>query len=100
MVTYEQNPELFMQQVKWAILINQLISTLIIAIVLGLVPAIIAKIKGRSFFAWWGLGALCPFIVIPVSFFIKDKSGKQCPKCREWVVKDATICRHCQSDLG
>lgn len=38
---------------------------------LALIPAGIAKVKGRSFIAWWILGLLCFIIVLPASIFMK-----------------------------
>jgi hypothetical protein len=38
---------------------------LAIAVVIGLIPAIIAKKKGRSFFVWWVYGALLFIVALP-----------------------------------
>lgn len=39
--------------------------------VIALIPATIAKTKGRSFIAWWVLGLLCFIIVIPAAIYMK-----------------------------
>jgi cytochrome c-type biogenesis protein len=40
---------------------------------LGLIPALIARSKGRNFFDWWVFGAGLFPIALPVSLFIKPK---------------------------
>ena len=42
-------------------------------IVLGLIPAFIAKSKGRKFYDWWFFGAALIFIALPASMLIKPK---------------------------
>ncbi len=39
----------------------------------AVIPAAIARAKGRSFIAWWVLGTLFFIIVMPVSIFLKKK---------------------------
>jgi cytochrome c-type biogenesis protein len=45
-----------------------------ILIILGLVPAFIARSKGRKFIDWWLFGAALIFIALPASLLIKPKS--------------------------
>lgn len=40
-------------------------------IVLGLIPAFIARSKGRKFFDWWFFGAALIFVALPASLLIK-----------------------------
>jgi cytochrome c-type biogenesis protein len=42
-------------------------------IVLGLIPAFIARSKGRKFFDWWFFGAALIFVALPASLLIKSK---------------------------
>jgi cytochrome c-type biogenesis protein len=42
---------------------------------LGLIPALIARSKGRSFFDWWVFGAGLFPVALPVSLFIKPKNN-------------------------
>ena len=44
---------------------------LLIAAVIGLIPAAIANSKGRSFFAWWIYGTLFWIIAMPHSLLLK-----------------------------
>jgi hypothetical protein len=45
--------------------------------ILGLIPAFIARNKGRSFFDWWVFGAGLFPIALPVSLIIKQKGNNR-----------------------
>ena len=79
---------------------------ILIAAVLGLVPAAIAAAKGRSFVLWWLYGTLLFIIALPHAIFAKSASAaidaqkigagnKQCPSCAEWIRPEAKMCRFC-----
>lgn len=78
---------------------NQIVFYILIALVLGLLPAIIGKIKGYSFFAWWFLGAAFFIVAFPLAVFISS-DYKKCPFCLEKIKKSATVCRFCQRELS
>jgi hypothetical protein len=44
---------------------------IVFAMGIAVIPAAIAKVKGRSFIAWWVLGTLCFPVVLIASLFIK-----------------------------
>lgn len=68
----------------------------LILIVIAIIPAYIAEKKGRNFLLWY-IYALCLWIFAIIHvFFIKDRSGKQCIACCEWINKDAKICKVCK----
>jgi hypothetical protein len=58
-----------------------LIQAAFILMVLAIIPATIAKVKGRSFIAWWVLGLLCFIVVFPISIYMKKlpEAGRQEP---------------------
>lgn len=72
---------------------------LIIPVILGLLPAAIAHNKGYSFLGWWVLGAMLFIVALPCAIFLKNKSGKKCPKCAEYVDVEARLCKFCRSEL-
>ena len=79
---------------------EELIFAVAVSLFLGLITGMIASSKGRSFGEWWFYGFAMFIIALPCSLFLKDKSGKQCLDCREWVAKEATVCRFCQSKFN
>jgi hypothetical protein len=83
----------------------------ILPVLLGLVPAYIAKRKGRSFGLWWIYGAAILIMALPHSLLLKtDQSAierklsaeglKKCPYCGESIEQDSSICRFCGQNLG
>ncbi|MBX3491827.1 MAG: zinc ribbon domain-containing protein [Parvibaculum sp.] len=83
---------------------------LLLPIVLGLIPAVIAREKGRSFGVWWLYGALLWIVAFPHSILLSKnqdqidarairQGGQKCPHCAEIVRRDARVCRFCGGDL-
>ena len=83
---------------------------LILAVLIGLLPASIAKSKGKSFILWWIYGAAIFIVALPHSILTKSNLAslekqklsegmKKCPKCAELVKEEATLCRYCNSEF-
>ena len=73
------------------------VAGLVIAAVIGLIPAVIAHQKGRSFIGWWVFGFAFFLIALIASLCIRSR--KRCPACHEWMRQEASVCPHCRTDL-
>jgi hypothetical protein len=74
-------------------------------VLLGLIPAFIARSKGRSFIGWWALGLFFLVPALVAALVIgptrdADVGRVQCPRCAEWIVPGAQVCRFCGTEFG
>jgi hypothetical protein len=83
---------------------------LLYAVLLGLIPATVARHKGRSFLAWWAYGSAILPVALPHALLLKPdvrqverqqlaQGLRKCPFCAEMSKPDATVCRYCNRDL-
>ena len=82
---------------------------------LGLIPAFIARKKGRPMFGWWVYGVLLfPIALVhillaqsrPDAIVIHlethrnlGSDERRCPFCAEIILRDAIKCKHCGSTV-
>lgn len=86
---------------------------LILAAILGVIPALIAQNKGRSAFGWWIFGFLLFPIALICSFLISKEiqnlttseqdnetnTLRRCPYCAEYIQEAAVKCKHCHEEV-
>lgn len=83
---------------------------LVICVILGIIPGIIAKNKGRSFIAWWAYGVILIIPALPHALLLKPdiekidqkkarKGMRKCPFCAEWTPRNSGICLFCGKNL-
>lgn len=73
---------------------------LLFAMLLGIIPAMIASKKGYSFLSWYLYGVLLFIIALAHALLVKDKDARTCPYCAETVKAAAKICKHCHKEIG
>jgi hypothetical protein len=84
---------------------------IIVAILIGLLPAFIAQGKGKSFVSWWIYGALLFIVALPHALLLRPdaqalesrelaQGNKRCPFCAEIIKRQARVCRFCARALN
>ena len=82
----------------------------VVAILIGLIPAIIAQHKGRSFIVFWIYGALIFIVALPHSLLINPtakalgnhrlaQSFKKCIYCAQIIKAEYNVCLYCGRDV-
>jgi hypothetical protein len=73
-----------------------------VAIGFGLAGGIVGKVKGGSFFIWFLISAVVPFLGLVAALayrFERDELRRQCPQCgRVTKIYDA-VCTRCGAEL-
>jgi len=84
----------------------ELIQVLQLAVIIGIIPAFIARNKGKSFFLWWFYGFMIFIVALPHSLWIKpahqkveqeqnSEGTKKCFYCTELIKQEAKVCQYC-----
>jgi zinc ribbon protein len=74
----------------------------VIAIFCGLSAAVIAKIKGGSFWIWFLVGLVLPLLGTLAAIFMRwdrEEPRRQCPECGNVVAISDQVCMRCGRDL-
>ena len=75
---------------------------IVIAFFFGLAGGVIGKIKGSSFFLWFIVAAIPPFIGLIAAVFYRneyDQPHRRCPTCRKIVPMHDALCTRCGTEL-
>lgn len=84
---------------------------LFVCLLIGLIPAAIARSKGRGpFILWWLYGAGLFIVAIIHAILLRpsqqnidlakaSEGFRKCPACAEMVRAEASICKHCRTAL-
>ncbi len=75
---------------------------LVIAFFFGLAGGVIGKIKGSSFFLWFLIAAIPPFVGLLAAIayrFEHDELRRACPGCGKVVKLHEALCTRCGTEL-
>lgn len=67
---------------------------IVAALLLGLIPGLIARSRGETFFNWWLFGVFMFILALPMAIMT---TGKKCPACKTRINRQATLCPACRS---
>jgi len=75
---------------------------IVILFFFGLAGGVVGRIKGSSFFLWFMVSALVPFIglLAAIAYRWEDRElRRQCPGCGRIVKLHDALCTHCGTEL-
>jgi hypothetical protein len=75
---------------------------LVIMFFFGLAGGIIGKIKGSSFFIWFLVSGLIPFLGLLTAIFYRFENQelrRQCPNCGRVIKLHDAVCTNCGEEL-
>jgi hypothetical protein len=78
------------------------VAFLVIAFFFGLAGGVIGKIKGSSFFVWFLISAIPPFVGLLAAIFYRneyEEPHRRCPTCGKVVALHDALCTRCGTEL-
>jgi hypothetical protein len=75
---------------------------LVLCFFFGLAGGVVGKIKGSSFFLWFLISAILPFVGLLAAVFYRydrDEVRRQCPGCGRIVKLHDALCTRCGTEL-
>ncbi len=75
---------------------------LVIMFFFGLAGGIVGKLKGSSFFIWFLISGLVPFLGLLTAIFYRwenEELRRQCPGCGRVVKLHDAVCTRCGTEL-
>ena len=78
------------------------INVLLAAMMLALIPAVIAAFRGGNFWAWWAFGVALFIVALPMAMLrtrTPTEGQLSCPACMTVVPAAALVCRACRTPL-
>jgi peptidoglycan/LPS O-acetylase OafA/YrhL len=75
---------------------------LIICFCFGLAGGVVGRAKGSSFFLWFVISAVVPFLGLLAALvyrYEKDEVRRQCPRCGKVVKLHDQVCMRCGEDM-
>ena len=74
----------------------------VIAFFFGLAGGVIGRIKGSSFFLWFLISAIPPFVGLLAAIFYRneyEEDHRRCPGCGKVVEVHDALCTRCGTEL-
>lgn len=74
----------------------------VIALGFALAGGIVGKLKGSSFFLWFLISGVLPFIGLTAALLYRwdrDEPRRQCPRCGQIVMLHDAVCTRCGAEL-
>jgi hypothetical protein len=75
---------------------------LVICLFFGLAGGFVGKIKGSSFFLWFMISAILPFVglIAAIAYrYDRDELRRECPTCGKVVKLHDALCTRCGTEL-
>jgi ribosomal protein S27AE len=74
----------------------------VICVFFGLAGGVVGRLKGSSFFLWFAIAAVLPFIGLLAAVLYRterDELRRQCPRCGRVLKLYDQVCTRCGTDL-